>query len=279
MRLDEIKGFVSNPKTNMATYDDMVKDPEYFQRRKKRKFDVVEMSPDEYIEKAVRGFSRFGNYTRSEVLATRSPELIDKYAEKMLAGEEFPTLVLDYTDEWFSQEGLHRAMAAKKIGLEKVPVMVVNSLKENIVLETEDHELSLLISSLRAKFRGRLGIEFTFAAGVNDHLRNHLFGRAKDVTREEIIDTVNRTLAEHKTTLKDIINQVRKTHGEQRRGINTDQEADGIWVWFKDYKNQLTLIFKFLFTTVVWVSIEKRDPSRFGNDNPKYRDAKILEIR
>ncbi len=37
-------------------------------------------------------------------------------------------LLLDYSKGGFNQEGIHRAIAAKKLGLTKVPVLVVRSI-------------------------------------------------------------------------------------------------------------------------------------------------------
>ncbi len=122
--------------THMATYDDMMKDPEYFRNEKGRQFRILHMSPDEYIDRAAEGFSLHHGFSRKEALRGREgSSLVDQYAEKMQHGEKFPMVVLDHSsrrtfsgerEKSFSQEGLHRALAAKKIGVDKIPVMVVD---------------------------------------------------------------------------------------------------------------------------------------------------------
>lgn len=129
MKLNEVLGFVDDPETGMPSYDDMIRDPNYFARAKQRKHGIVMMSPDEYIDKATKAFQRMepsSGYSRDIVMKTRDPELVAKYAEQMKGGEKFPTLVLDYS-RGFEQEGLHRAIAAKKLGVEEIPVMVVST--------------------------------------------------------------------------------------------------------------------------------------------------------
>ena len=116
--------------TDMPTYDDMMKDPEYFQRAKKKVWDIVYMSPDDYINNAIEGFSKIG-YGRDAVMS-RDADLIDKYAGLMRDGTKFPMVVLDYSgymgaEDEFSQEGMHRALAAKKLGLKRMPVLVVKN--------------------------------------------------------------------------------------------------------------------------------------------------------
>lgn len=125
MKLFEVIGF-EDKKTGMPTYDDMMADPDYFARAKRRKHGIVMMSPDEYINKAVEGFKKSDpDATTESVIRTRDPDLVNEYAKQMQAGAKFPTIMLDYSIG-FSQEGLHRALAAKQIGLDEIPVMVVS---------------------------------------------------------------------------------------------------------------------------------------------------------
>ena len=119
----------STTQTGMPTFDDMIEKPEYFRDAKRKEFEIVTMSPDEYIERAVSGFDKFAgerNVTRDTLMRSRDPALIDEYAKALMAGDEFPMVVLDYTRGDFSQEGLHRAAAALKAGMDEIPVMIVN---------------------------------------------------------------------------------------------------------------------------------------------------------
>jgi len=124
MKLFEVLGF-KDRETGMATYDDMLAMPDYFAKAKRRKGSVIMMSPDEYIERAAKGFSKFNPTTIDSVINSRDKTLIDKYAQEMQDGAKFPTIMLDYS-MGFGQEGLHRALAAKKLGIKEIPVMIVS---------------------------------------------------------------------------------------------------------------------------------------------------------
>jgi hypothetical protein len=117
----------------MPDYNDMLKDPEYFKKNKGKQFEIVMMSPDEYIKRAIKGFKDHGE-AADPMSHVRGSDKVSKYAEKMKNGEKFPMLTLDYSSRRsfsgqkrknFSQEGRHRAEAAKTIGVSSVPVMVV----------------------------------------------------------------------------------------------------------------------------------------------------------
>lgn len=86
---------------------------------------LVEMSPEEYIRRCA--YEIFKNNepnptTLESVLSTREQASIDEYAQRMLAGEKAPTPYLNYNTS--NQEGLHRALAAMKAGIDVIPVMV-----------------------------------------------------------------------------------------------------------------------------------------------------------
>jgi hypothetical protein len=129
--LQESKEYFTTSDTGMPTYNDMMADPEYFKRAKKKVWHIDYMHPDEYMERAIQGFSAHG-YTRSQVMSGVEQELVDKYADLMASGTKFPMLTLDYSGYMgakgeFSQEGRNRALAAKKIGAEQVPVMIIQN--------------------------------------------------------------------------------------------------------------------------------------------------------
>lgn len=110
--LIESFGF-EDSRTDMATYDEMMSNPEYYARAKRRKGSVVMMTPLEYILRSTKGFKKTGEVpelTPQMLRQSRDPERIKRYAQQMLHGEKFPTPILDYSIG-FSQEGLHRAMA------------------------------------------------------------------------------------------------------------------------------------------------------------------------
>jgi len=113
-----------------------------------KKSSVVWMSPDEYIEKNAKGFNRLDEamykenlkygvnpvkpekMTAADLELTRKGPLADRYMLEMESGDKFPMGMLDYSggkDYPFSQEGLHRAVAAKQRGDKYIPVMIIGT--------------------------------------------------------------------------------------------------------------------------------------------------------
>ena len=113
-------------KTDMPFYDRMIADPENARKNQGFKFTITKMSPREYIRKSADGFRS----SISNIEKRTNSKTVTKYANKMRNGETFPMLVLQYTlDGHFTQEGLHRAFAAKEVGYDYIPVMVVEEIK------------------------------------------------------------------------------------------------------------------------------------------------------
>jgi hypothetical protein len=114
--------------TGMPTPDDIIwDDPDYHRRRKGVTGEVVYMSPEVYILKCIEGFRSQGE--TADIRNGRYDEKIDKYADMMRSGTKFNMPMLDYRNG-FSQEGLHRAYAAQKAGIEKMPVAVLKRITE-----------------------------------------------------------------------------------------------------------------------------------------------------
>ena len=86
---------------------------------------VVEMSPDEYMERAYRQiFKKPSKRGSAFAEIPETSEKVTQYAEAMRNGEKFPLPYLDYTNA--GQEGRHRALAAKMAGIDKIPVVVID---------------------------------------------------------------------------------------------------------------------------------------------------------
>jgi len=109
--------------TDMPTFDDMIKNPEYFREKKRREFEIVWMEPTKYIQLVATGF---GN-TTDAIRDGREEHRVIEYSNIMKSGGKFPMPVLDYTNDYFSQEGIHRAMAAEIANVSRIPVMVVKT--------------------------------------------------------------------------------------------------------------------------------------------------------
>lgn len=130
MRALEFSTNIFTNTTGMPTYDDMLRDPEYFAKQKSKVFKIIKMSPDAYLAACKAGLSaNTGTFTPEQ-------NLVDEYAERVKAGSKMPMPVLEYElNEYgqrsrgsytsFSQEGRHRAYVAKQLGVTVIPVMVV----------------------------------------------------------------------------------------------------------------------------------------------------------
>lgn len=79
---------------------------------------IAEMSPDEYLQRI--SYDSF--HTSIERTTVCYYENIKKYADMMADGTKFDMGFIDYSKE--GQEGRHRAMAAKLLGIKKIPVYI-----------------------------------------------------------------------------------------------------------------------------------------------------------
>lgn len=100
------------------------------------------MSPDEYIDRCVEGaygaekpsveYERWKRLViqdrRSSIIGNDSGNsLIDAYKDRWIAGEQPPMGYITYDEgEYSGQEGLHRALMAKDLGVIEIPVLIIN---------------------------------------------------------------------------------------------------------------------------------------------------------
>lgn len=139
--------------SEMLDYNEVLTNPEYADSIGKNAA-IRYMSPDEYIERSARGYQiqeNFENQALSDMAAhflskshlpssyadlehSRRMSKIDginkveQYAKDMAKGDRFPLPFLDFSGSFgpFAQEGLHRAFAAKDLGMPEIPVMMVS---------------------------------------------------------------------------------------------------------------------------------------------------------
>ena len=119
-------------KTDMAFYDNMRDKPKYHRTEKGLDYFILLMPPERYLTYVEEGFKA----PLGSTLITTSPELAMQYSRRMKRKNKFPMLTLEYTIDRFTQEGRHRALAARLAGVDVVPVMVV--------FEEEDRKEKLL---------------------------------------------------------------------------------------------------------------------------------------
>ena len=109
---DDYEGFTT--KTTGTGYD------EYLNGKQSDGY-IAEMSPAEYLKRCA--YQVFENATIESTLAAINEKNVDEYAKKMESGEKFDMPYLNLKKG--EQEGRHRAAAAMKAGIEKIPVLVV----------------------------------------------------------------------------------------------------------------------------------------------------------
>ena len=109
---DNYEGFTT--KTTGTGYD------EYINGKQNGGY-IAEMSPAEYLKRCA--YQVFENATIESTLAAINEKNVDEYAKKMESGEKFDMPYLNLKKG--EQEGRHRAAAAMKAGIEKIPVLVV----------------------------------------------------------------------------------------------------------------------------------------------------------
>jgi len=115
--------------------------PKYQKEWKGRQLKVEYMTPDEYIKKVEKGFSRKNDVpvSQEEIFASRNQADIQTYAKQMQKGDKFPMPYIDHRAGDFNQEGLHRAAAAKIAGYDEIPVAVIRDTKVRKKLDRKVH--------------------------------------------------------------------------------------------------------------------------------------------
>lgn len=119
--------------TPSSEYDSIA---DYYRKAKNKETVLVYMSPAEYLEALME--ENGGPYKNIDEIIRRSrsgdeADSLIKYAERManmdfnpgVGDGKIPALRLEYDQNgYYNQEGIHRALAAANIGVEKVPVAV-----------------------------------------------------------------------------------------------------------------------------------------------------------
>ena len=110
---------------------------------KGKKIDIVDMKPDEYIKKSAKFFGTTPKSLEKgrieNIEGYGGQELIDKLKNSMkqimegkkvkFGNEEYDGFAPVALYAYKQQEGLHRAIAAKQLGIKKIPVIVEKNIK------------------------------------------------------------------------------------------------------------------------------------------------------
>ena len=116
------EGFIE--KTGLPLYDNILSNPSYFLNEKNVQSEVIQMSPDEYIQKCAEAM----NVTTESLVSERQDKSLRQLIYALHRNETIFMPYLHYTKEGFAQEGLHRALAAKECNIQEIPVLVVKEL-------------------------------------------------------------------------------------------------------------------------------------------------------
>jgi hypothetical protein len=100
---------------------------DYQQKYKGREAHIEYMSPDEYMNKIgdidVKSYLEYDS--RRPIPISR--EKINLYKQDALRGDKFAMPWIEYKEgQYDGQEGRHRAIMAKELGVEKMPVVIIN---------------------------------------------------------------------------------------------------------------------------------------------------------
>lgn len=104
---------------------DWMKDPDYQRTYKGEDMQVVRMTPHQYLQHSAGIFSKEKEISPRELFKQRlssGKEEIQKLMTKMIRGEPLDMPWLDYVNG--GQEGLHRAIAAERLGIPHIDVAV-----------------------------------------------------------------------------------------------------------------------------------------------------------
>ena len=149
----------STSTTGMSYYDEVIND-KYYAERKSRFTKIIQMSPKKYIESCVKGFNtnrKLGEGSKEPtdfetLVKSRTDNSLEELKNK-LQTTEIDMPVLEYSvksDDFitFTQEGLHRAIAAMQLGYDKIPVLITVSRRYDAEDSIDNFELKLFLDHL-----------------------------------------------------------------------------------------------------------------------------------
>ena len=116
---------VFNKTTDMPLYDNILKNPDYFKKAKGLESRIELMVPGEYLKRQaeVKGVEL------EKDLKIIDRNVVEKIKESIKTGERKLNM-LSLEPEKKNQEGRHRAIAAKEMGIKQVPVQIIELIKE-----------------------------------------------------------------------------------------------------------------------------------------------------
>ena len=139
--------------TGLPAYDILLNDADYGFKKGKIG-EVINMSPDKYLEICVVGFTSIGGITTiEELIASRTDNALKNIENEMRKGTKMYLPVLDFSPNDFKQEGLHRTIAAKNLGYETIPVLLCVTTNREYASAPSPEELKKLLDSLKKELK------------------------------------------------------------------------------------------------------------------------------
>jgi len=119
--------YFNNKSTGMGLYDSVLNQgggEGYQYWNKGYEGEVVYMSPDEYLDKTKKGFGNNRDFDENHILYSRKSQMAIIDAIKQ--GNKIDMPMLDYSKKgYFGQEGRHRAIVARALGIKEMPVFIL----------------------------------------------------------------------------------------------------------------------------------------------------------
>ena len=109
--------------TGKNKYDDYIANPEKYPDVTT---EIKYVTPKEGMAAMAKGQGTSVKKIVDRRMKMGGAEKVDKIAKDLKAGEKYHIPTLVYDNGGFSQDGYHRLMAAEKLGLDKVPVLVIH---------------------------------------------------------------------------------------------------------------------------------------------------------
>lgn len=102
---------------------------EYYNKEKGVEAHLVEMTPEDYLDELVGPGKPYEE--RWEILTRTDMDRVSEYAEAMNRGDKFPVPYISYSANGGidAQEGIHRALAAQRAKIDKIPVAIKYPIK------------------------------------------------------------------------------------------------------------------------------------------------------
>jgi hypothetical protein len=120
------KSFVNwSNDTGLATFDAYLHNKDSPHRN--FDFERIQLTPDEYMETQKKILSKRGNGEKLFQIGIDRGH-VDRLKKAILEGKEMPTFVIEYDKQGNLtgfQEGRHRVIAMKELGVEKIPVVLM----------------------------------------------------------------------------------------------------------------------------------------------------------